>query len=144
MASISEALSLYIANLVSSIRYHPQLDATLVTSRCSKDIIEFTKASSVFAGNSDAGGLNRSANVSTSNGIGANANGGGVGRVPMTPEDVKRIIRHVVGHRVNVREGVHDEILGSLVCTAIKQAMEDESVARRTIKEILDEAIVIV
>lgn len=131
-APMNHHLSLYISNLLSSIRYHPQLDASLVTSRCSKDVSEFAKASFVLAGSTidsdrDIYGYEEDVNVP-------------IRRRVMTPDDVKRIIKHVVAHRLNVREGVHEEVLGSLLCTAIeKSRLEVEP--RRPVKDILNEAI---
>jgi hypothetical protein len=127
---------MYISNLLSSIRYISELDATLITSRCSRDLIEFTKASFVLAG--------------SSYGIRGDWDGEDDGeadmRKVMTPDDVRRVVRHVVGHRLSVRESVHDEILGSLLCTATQRSKLDSGPmeTRRTIKEVLNEAIVAV
>jgi hypothetical protein len=131
---IHDTLFMYIENLLSSIRYTSELDATLITSRCSRDLIEFTKASFVLAGSSYGipGDMDE-------DGEGAAADM----RKVMTPEDVRRVIRHVVGHRISVRENVNDEVLGILLCTAIQRSKLDPGPqeTRRTIKEVLNEAM---
>ena len=123
---------MYISNLLSSIRYISELDATLITSRCSRDLIEFTKASFVLAGSSYG--------ISDDNGDGVDK------RKVMTPDDVRRVVRHVVNHRVSVRESVHDEVLGSVSCTAVQHSKMDPgpTETRRTIREVLNEAIMAV
>jgi len=128
---MSDNVSLYISNLLSSIRYHPQLDASLVTSRCSKDINEFTKASFVLAGSTIELGMDDSDDENDA--------------VPerrkvLSPDDVKRVIKHVIAHRLSVRDGVHEEVLGSLVSTAIDKSRLDVE-QRRPIKDVLNEAI---
>lgn len=127
---MSDHVSLYISNLLSSIRYHPQLDASLITSRCSRDINEFTKASFVLSGSS----------VELSEDISDDESSMPERRKILTPDDVKRVIKHVVSHRVQVREGVHSEVLGSLLCTAINKSRLDGE-PRRPIKDVLNEAI---
>ena len=132
---------MYIQNLLSSIRYLSELDATLITSRCSKDLIEFAKASFVLAGSSY--GVRVDDDDEGEDDDDADADSTMEMRKVLTPDDVRRVIRHVVGHRISVRESVHDEILGSLLCTAIQRSQMDvDGVGiRRTIREVLNEAI---
>lgn len=131
-SSLHDTLFMYISNLISSIRYLPELDARLVTSRCSKDLFEFTKASFVLAGSSYGVQVDEDDDDSPVE-----------LRPVITPDDVRRVIRHIVSHRISVRESVHEEILGSLLCTAIQRSQMDlDSIGtRRTIKEVLNEAI---
>ncbi|KIM30496.1 hypothetical protein M408DRAFT_328080 [Serendipita vermifera MAFF 305830] len=137
---IHDTLSMYISNLISSIRYLSELDATLITSRCSNDLVEFTKASFILSGTSYGFHWGDKDDDDNHNGEPEDAP---EMRKIVTPEDVRRVIRHVVGHRISVRESVHDEILGSLLCTAIQRSRMDMDAVgpRRTIKEVLNEAI---
>ncbi|PVG02573.1 hypothetical protein CPB86DRAFT_772754 [Serendipita vermifera] len=176
---INDVLDMYIANLISSIRYHPQLDASLISSRCTKDLHEFTKAAWLFMGNSveyydDRNGAGSHERISeldrellspSTAGSSSIRHGVKVRRRVMTPEDVKRVIRHVVGHRVSVRESLHDQLLGNLLCSASRKMEMDAELerggdvevgdeegtlsdqrgyyreVRRTIKDVLNEAI---
>lgn len=117
---LSDTLTLYINNMLSSIRLHPQLDSSLVTSRCAQDFVDFVKASHVLAG-SDGGVVEVSEFATT--------------------DDAKRVVRHVIGHRIDVRKGIHDEVLGSLVSTAVGHASKQGPDGRKTLKEVLEGAI---
>lgn len=131
---MSPSISMYISNLLSAIRYHPQLNASNITSRCAQDLTEFTKTVFVLTGSSMALQGTKDGDIEEEDETIKR-------RPPMTPDDVKRVVRHVVGHRVSVREGVHEELLGSVVVSAIQRSQSTEREPRRTIREVLSEAI---
>ncbi|KAG8826445.1 hypothetical protein FRC19_008909 [Serendipita sp. 401] len=139
-AHINHTVSMYISNVLSSIRFHPQLDASNVTTRCARDVSEFTKTVFVLSGattrpKEDVTGIvELHADNQEDMPEGQRA-------ALMTTEDVKRIIRNVVGHRITVREGVHEELLGSLVCTAVQKSQMKARAPTRTIRDIMNEAI---
>jgi hypothetical protein len=122
--AISNQLSLYIANITSAIRYHPQVDAFLVTSRCTKDFMDLIKTSCALAGR-DVDLLGKEQNLFSA-----------------TDVDVRRVIRGVLGHRISIRRGPEDEVLGSLVMSSYQNTSRyARDAERRTIKDVIDEIL---
>ncbi|KAG8834239.1 hypothetical protein FRC17_009315 [Serendipita sp. 399] len=139
-AHINHVVSMYISNILSSIRFHPQLDSSNVTTRCARDVAEFTKI--VFVLNGASGSKEDTPGITERRLDEEDEEGIEKRQAPlMTTEDVKRVIRNVVGHRITVREGLHEELLGNLLCTAVQKSQTETRAPTRTIKEILNEAI---
>lgn len=122
--AISDQLSLYITNITSALRHHPQVDASLVTSRCTKDFVDLVKTSCALTGrNVDLLGKEQSV-------------------FSATDVDVRRVIRGVLGHRISIRRGPEDEVLGSLVMSSHQNTSRyARDAERRTIKDVIDEIL---
>ena len=59
-----------------------------------------------------------------------------------TDVDVRRVIRGVLGHRLSIRQGPEDEVLGSLVMSSHQNTSRYARDAdRRTIKDVIDEIL---
>jgi MoxR-like ATPase len=122
--AISNRLSLYITNITSAVRQHPQVDASLVTSRCTKDFVDLIKTSCALAGR-DVDLLGKDKNLFSATDI-----------------DVRRVIRSVLGHRISVRRGPEDEVLGSLVMSGHQNTSRHaQDAERRTVKDVIDEIL---
>lgn len=122
--TISNQLSLYITNITSAVRHHPQVDASLVTSRCTKDFVDLVKTSCALTGR-DVDLLSKEQNLFSA-----------------TDVDVRRVIRGVLGHRISIRRGPEEEVLGSLVMSSHQNTSRDARDAeRRTIKDVIDEIL---
>ena len=122
--AISNQLSLYITNITSAIRQHPQVDASLVTSRYTKDFIDLVKTSCALAGR-DVDLLGKEQNL-----------------LSATDVDVRRVIRGVLGHRISIRRAPEDEVLGSLVMSSPQNTSRyPRDAERRTTKDVIDEIL---
>lgn len=122
--AISNQLSLYITNITSAIRHHPQVDASLVTSRYTKDFIDLVKTSCALAGR-DVDLLGKERNLFSA-----------------TDVDVRRVIRGALGHRISIRRAPEDEVLGSLVMSSPQnKSRYSRDAERRTTKDLIDEIL---
>lgn len=157
---MSPKLSLYLADLFSAARHHPQLDGTLLTMQATRDAEDLVRADRV---------------------IGTDLTGSELIRPPMIPDDVEesasrrvmfdskcapdshpptlllvldvsevdvaRIVPRVISHRLRVRDGPREEVLSSVVFGAtfedsaagdgegsIEEIIED---TRTTVKSVL-------
>lgn len=121
---ISNQLSLYITNIISAVRHHPQVDASLVTSRCTKDFLDLVKTSCALAGR-HVDLLSKEKNLFYA-----------------TDVDVRRVIRGVLGHRISIRRAPEEEVLGSLVMSSHQnRSRYARDAERRTVKDVIDEIL---
>jgi hypothetical protein len=140
------ALSLYTADLFSAARNHPQLDGVLLGYRAKTDANSLIAAGRVLGlgaevtvplvdeaeegQQSDAG----------SSGFGPQENDSEVHVLDVSAADVARIVPRVISHRVRVRDGPEDEVLGSAVFSAVEELEpggRQEIWERSTVKDIL-------
>jgi hypothetical protein len=136
-------LGLYIANLFAAARHHPELDGTLLTARARKDVDGLVKAGRVVGG--DLTGVEivkalaeiRAEEEETESGEPVDEPTGdestNMKREPsvvssarheevldVSEADIGRIVPRVISHRLRVRDGPEDEILASVVYSAVK------------------------
>lgn len=147
---IHPSLFLYISDLFSAIRHHPQLDAMLLTARARKDVEALVRAARVIGGDLTGAeficvmGKGAEARLEAEeNGPGHGAESDDVSSLDVTASqqngkmcahddsaavisllldetldvseaDIARIVPRVLSHRLRVRDGPEDEILGSL------------------------------
>jgi len=203
-ASIHPSLNLYLCDLFSATRHHPELDGTLLTLRAQGDAEDLARAFRVVGGStlgvdlitrkahitreeSDISDSQRDTATSEEddsvgwgdNAPGENAilmslhdhevaavgtrlippGGGASSTMPLNGEpsahharaassssqvwdvsevDIARIFPRVVSHRLKVRDGPDDEVLGSVMFpAALGQEETDMSYSRRSVKDIL-------
>lgn len=119
---IHERLELYVSELISVTRHHPQLDSALLTVRCRQDTIALARAWRGLFGPIQ----NRLDHM-----------------MDVTDEDVRKVFMRTVQHRVRVLEGPRHETVASLIFTASGlPAYEAEwEGGRRRVGEILKEII---
>lgn len=125
---IGSRVDLYLSDLLSAVRHHPQLDGMLITARCHAETVHLLRAwRALFGPPAD-----------------------GTGRAPLsldvTNEDVRKVFIRAVQHRVGVLEGPRQEIMASLIFTAVGDSDENEEweSGRRTVKEVLKEILDVV
>jgi hypothetical protein len=180
--NIHPTLSLYISDLFSAARHHPQLDGTLLTVRSYKDVEALVRVGRIIGGDLTGAefirtlGKGAEANLEDENdGAEAEVNDDieslDIGpdeensshssqescgsREPLlmadedldvSEADIARIVPRVLSHRLRVRDRPEDEILGSLVYTAVGscaacEAGDDKenqhTWVRSTVKDIL-------
>lgn len=163
--NIHPNLSLYISDLFSAARHHPQLDGMLLTARAHKDVQSLVRAGRVIGGDLTGAEFIRmmakeaEANLESGSDVregtfeeGGDAESSDMGldeenNVDSSPHhsspnldaatnfeldetldvseaDIARIVPRVLSHRVRVRSRPEDEILGSLVYTAVPSCAE--------------------
>jgi len=185
--NIHPTLFLYISDLFSAARHHPQLDGTLLTARARKDVESLVKAERIIGGDLTGVefirvvGKEAEANLKEKNNtVEENVEDGDVesldigldeenidgslneisnsdeaypnsdGTLDVSEADIARIVPRVLSHRLRVRDGPEDEILGSLAHSAVRSCAEsqwgdeaddegdgEKQTARNTVKEIL-------
>ncbi|KDQ21715.1 hypothetical protein BOTBODRAFT_50293 [Botryobasidium botryosum FD-172 SS1] len=118
--SIHPRLDTYVSSLLTATRHHAALDGTLITARCMQDFAAFIKASRVAFG-------------------GPEKDKSGAEPFYASEVDAMRILGNIVGHRVRVRDGRGDEMLGSMWGTAVGNPETAEE--RQTVQSILQEVI---
>jgi len=150
---IHPTLSLYISDLFSAARHHPQLDGMLLTARARKDVESLARAGRIIGG--DLTGvefikaMGKGAEAEEHDVVQENVEDGDVESLdigmdvehvndsppgaddPMSDEtldvseaDIARIVPRVLSHRLRVRNGPQDEILGSLTHRAVGSCAE--------------------
>lgn len=165
-AHMEPDLELYIADLFSAARHHPELDGTLLTARARKDVDGLAKAGRVVGGDltgvevvkalaeisaeeeeSESGerGNNQAGDESTSvrpaPSVVSAARHEEV--LDVSEADIARIVPRVISHRLRVRDGPEDEILASVVYSAVRshgsedQEEEGQAWERSTVKDII-------
>lgn len=152
---IHPSLSLYISDLFSAARHHPQLDAMLLTARARKDVEALVRAARVIGGdltgiefiramgkgaedryvyeedalaNEDLESLSmewehlngNSSIHDVSDMTEKNQQSNSDKHLDVSEADVARIVPRVISHRLRVRDGPDDEILGSLRYGAVR------------------------
>jgi hypothetical protein len=156
--NIHPTLSLYISDLFSAARHHPQLDGMLLTTRARQDVEALARAGRIIGGDLTGAefirtmGKGAEASLKEENDIaqeniedvdvdsldigldGENIDGSphhSAEAYPKSDEtfdvseaDIARIVPRVLSHRLRVRDGPEDEILGSLVHTAVRRCAE--------------------
>jgi hypothetical protein len=182
--NIHPTLSLYISDLFSAARHHPQLDGMLLTVRARKDVEALARAGRVIGGDLTgvefirAMGKGAEANSEEINPGGEDVEDGDVESLDIrldgantdssahgtsnsdeaypklhetldvSEADIARIVPRVLSHRLRVRDGPEDEILGGLMHGAVGNCAEcqwrdegdDEKQSaseRSTVKDIL-------
>ncbi|KAG8978576.1 hypothetical protein FRB94_013498 [Tulasnella sp. JGI-2019a] len=111
---ISPKLQNYIASLLTAARHHPTLEATLLTARAVTDYADLVRASRVILGRNEqvsSGADARSATLIPETRILSASDG-----------DARRMVMSSLEHRLKVRDGVSNYVLGSLECTAVEEA----------------------
>jgi hypothetical protein len=175
----------YISDLFSAARHHPQLDGTLLTTRALKDVEALVRAGRIIGGDLTGVEFIRAmskgaeANSEENDDIDRSVEDGDVESLEIGPDrekskdsrhenanlkeaysmpdealdvseaDIARIVPRVLSHRLRVRDSPEDEILGSLMhtavgsCTACEVGDQDDDVKkqstweRRMVKDIL-------
>jgi len=135
---MSPNLSLYLGDLFSAARHHPQLDGTLLTMQATKDAETLVRADRVIGADltgselirppTIAGGMEESASrhVMFDSKCAPDSHPPTSSLVLDVSEvDVARIVPRVISHRLRVRDGPREEVLAS----AIFGATFDDSVA---------------
>jgi hypothetical protein len=183
--NIHPTLFIYISDLFSAARHHPQLDGTLLTARALKDVEALVRAGRIIGG--DLTGVEfirvmskgAEANSEEKDDIDRSVEDGDVESLEIGPEgengkdsrhetsnseeiypmpdevldvseaDIARIVPRVLSHRLRVRDGPEDEIMGNLMhsavgsCATCEVGDEDDDVKkqsmweRRMVKDIL-------
>lgn len=153
----SAVLSLYMSDLFSATRHHPQLDGMLLTARAVKDAEDLARAGRVLGVDPTGMELIRDTQIGSDddqNGewykeFGDDIESSNVtSNLPPVPlldvseADVARIAPRVISHRVRVRDGPEDEILSSVLFGAASDDKGKDTDgtrwgARDTIKDIL-------
>ncbi|KZW00188.1 hypothetical protein EXIGLDRAFT_761807 [Exidia glandulosa HHB12029] len=100
-------LTLQLSAFLSATRHHPRLDGTLLTLQANRDFTDLVRAWRVVMGPSN----HALADVDS---------------LDATENDAVRVFSHAVMHRVRVRAGPHDEIMGSYAFGALAQAGEGD------------------
>ena len=152
--NIHPTLSLYISDLFSAARHHPQLDGMLLTARARKDVESLAKAERIIGGDltgvefikamgeaneehdavqenvvdddDDVESLDIGIDVEHINGSPPDADPTSDATLDVSEADIARIVPRVLSHRLRVRNGPQDEILGSLTHTAVGSCAECE------------------
>lgn len=179
--NIHPTLSIYITDLFSAARHHPQLDGMLLTARARQDTEALARAVRVLGGDltgiefirsvgkemeADSKSFEDSMDGSNIDSLNTdlpqeNANGfihavheysEPQETLDVSEADIARIVPRVLSHRLRVRDGPEDEILGSLEygavasCSDWEHEMSDEHSGmdkkqkqwqRSTVKDIL-------
>jgi hypothetical protein len=109
-----------MSSLIAATRHHPSLDGTLLSARCVHDLADCVKSTAVISSQEIDEDVELFA----------------------TESDVVRVFRNVVAHRLRVRDGPGDEILGSLVRSAVFRHDEtEEARGRATVQAVLQEIL---
>ena len=116
---VSPVVSHYINALLTAARHHPELDGTFLTVRCVRDAEKLVRAAGlVFREDED---------------------------MTISEAHVRRIVPPVLAHRLRVRDGPREQIMGILWEGAGVQnwgkSVEKTQQSRRTIKAILAEIL---
>jgi len=140
---LSPGLSLYTSDLFSAARHHPELDGTLLGVRARTDANSLIAAARVL-------GIGREITVplvddaqesepseAGSYGWFGPADDSDACVLDVSEADVARIVPRVVSHRVRVRDGPEDEVLGSAVFGAVGKWELEEKWERSTVKDIV-------
>ncbi|KAG8890451.1 hypothetical protein FRB98_008486 [Tulasnella sp. 332] len=115
-AHVSPKLQNYIASLLTAARHHPSLDGSLLTARAVTDYTDLVRASRIVLGRDErlsSGTEPKSLSLvseSTTQVLSA------------SDADVRRMIVSGLEHRLRVRDGIGERVLGSLECTAVGEA----------------------
>ena len=159
--NIHPNLSLYLSDLFSAVRHHPQLDGMLLTARARQDAealaraarvigrdltgAEFIQAMGKGAEERLAEDKEREVGESFHEDMGWES-GDSAASVPseksagylpseadtvsmldVSEVDIARIVPRVLSHRLRVRDGLEDEVLGSLLYGAVEPCAEWEN-----------------
>jgi len=181
--NIHPTLSLYISDLFSAARLHPQLDGTFLTVRARQDVESLVRAGRIIGGDLTGVefittiGKGAEANLEKNNNVEKIVKDGDAESLDIrldeesingspnkisnpyeaysnpdetldvSEADIARIIPRVMSHRLRVRDGAEDEILGSLMHSAVGSCTEcergkvgdeeEKRNARPTVKDIL-------
>jgi hypothetical protein len=115
---VSPSITHYVNALISAARHHPELDGTILTVRCVKDAEKLVRAAGfVFREDED---------------------------MTITEAHVRRVVPPILAHRLRVRDGPRDQIMGILWEGAGVRnwgRSEESQHVRRTIKTILGEIL---
>jgi hypothetical protein len=139
---MQSGLDLYIVNLFAAARHHPELDGTLLTARARKDVDSLVRAGRVVGGDltgvevikalaeirareeeteSGERGDDRTGDETTTmNRVPSIMSTAGYEELDVSEADIARIVPRVISHRVRVRDGLEDEILASVVYSAVR------------------------
>ncbi|KAL1745708.1 hypothetical protein HDZ31DRAFT_62912 [Schizophyllum fasciatum] len=156
-ATLSPALETYLADLFAATRHQPELDGMLLTARCQAEAVQLARAGRVLG--RDASGMEL---LQAELGPGVDEGASGSLTIDYRGEaalvdpfrdvqddddraldvgdaDVARIFPRVVSHRLSVRSGPEDEVLGSVVYGAAGVGPVVDGVWKegRTVKDIL-------
>jgi hypothetical protein len=131
---LHHTLSLQTSALLAATRHHPELDGTLLTLQSSKDFTDLVRASRIIFGG---------AQYWPSRPPGREGLADPPPKMDATEVDVLRVFTHVVAHRLRVRDGPADELLGSMAYGVVQSARDQNSatVIRRTIRDILKDVL---
>jgi hypothetical protein len=130
-------LSLYASDIFSATRHHPELDGTLLTAQARKDLDSLAQAERIVT--CDLTGMELLSHLAA---LRAQSRGerGRTNRryiLDLTKADIGRIAPRIMSHRLRVRDGPADEILGSVAFGAVLGDKGEVKWERRTIKDIL-------
>ncbi|TRM69373.1 hypothetical protein BD626DRAFT_473855 [Schizophyllum amplum] len=155
-AALSPALEVYLADLFAATRHHPELDGMLLTVRCQAEAEHLARAGRVLG--RDASGMEllhveADAIVDDASGSLTIDYRGEAALVDpfrdmqddegsaldVSDADVARIFPRVVSHRLRVRAGPEDQILGSVAYGAVAKESAGEVAWRdgRSVKDVL-------
>lgn len=168
--NIHPSLLLYLSDLFSAARHHPQLDGMLLTARARQDAEAFARAARVIGGdltgvefiqamgkgaeervadekdrgfaesldddisweNGDTAAFDSSEKLAGSSSSEADT----VKMLDVSEADIARIVPRVLSHRLRVRDGPEDEILGSLQYGAVTPCAQwEQDVGRHDVRD---------
>ena len=164
---IAPKLSLYISDLFYAARHHPKLDGTFITARARKDVEPLVKAGRLILGDltgveiiRELVGSRRNENTNKeeedpSSGPEPEPEGHEENEkatpsddqdqllwqptLDVSEADIGRIVPRILSHRLSVRHGPEDELLGSVLYGAVRGDNTEERVEEEqtTVKDIL-------
>jgi hypothetical protein len=139
---MAPALALYTSDLFSAARHHPQLDGTLLSSvaRTAADTLIAAARVLGIGGEATVPLMDDAEESEPSEASHEWPDESDVHVLDVSEADVARIVPRVISHRVRVRDGPEDEVLGNVVSGAVGgwEWEEPERVwGRPTVKDIL-------